>query len=215
MNKPKIKILQYMHGTFEYFPWSEWINRRYCERHGYDYVVRLDNPRPDRHVGWHKVSVILDELRDCEYLLLLDADAVFYSHELTIENELLPELQEKLILIAQDCGSESQRWNPGLPNAGAILMKNDERVREICTEWDHISETDEDTRWTWPLEQLALSRHIFPKFQDDIRVHLDYYMLQGRWGQFIRHFLLSSDEERTNAMKTIYKRLSQTVGSKK
>jgi len=49
MTKPRIKVLQFMYGTQEYFLWSEWINRRYCERHGYDYVVRYDEPRKDRH----------------------------------------------------------------------------------------------------------------------------------------------------------------------
>jgi len=196
-----------MHGTQEYFPWSEWINRRYCERHGYDYVVRRDRPRIDRHICWHKVPIILDELRDCEYLLFLDADAVFYSHELTLENELVPELHGKPILMAQDCGNESLRWHPGQPNSGVIFMKNTDRVKRFFTEWDHASEIDEETRWNWPPEQLALWRHVVPKFKDDLHVVLDYYIVQGRLGQYIRHFCLCSDQERTHAMKVIYKRL--------
>jgi hypothetical protein len=208
MNKPKIKILQYAYGSFEYFTWSEWINRRYCERHGYDYVLRREKPRMDRHICWHKVPTILDELHDCEYLLFLDADAVFYSHELTLENELIPELQGKSILMAQDCAAEAHRWNPGLPNSGVILAKNEERVKEFFIEWNHASEIDEETRWAWPPEQLALWRHIIPKFKNDLCVVADYYMMQGHFGQFIRHFCLHSDEERTHAMKTIYKRLT-------
>ena len=211
MNKPKIKILQYMHGSHEYFPWSEWINRRYCERHGYAYVVRRDEPRRDRHICWHKIPVILDELRDCDYLLFLDADAVFYSHELTLENELIPELQDKLILIAADCASESKRWQPSLPNSGVILMKNEERVREIFTEWNHVSETDDETRWAWPPEQRALWRHILPTFRSDICIVSDYYMVQGHFGQFIRHYCQCSEKERTEAMQTIYKRLTTPI----
>ena len=209
MNKPKIKIVQYMHGSLEYFPWSEWINRRYCERHGYTYVVRRDQPRTDRHVIWHKISVILDELRDCDYLLFVDADAVFYAHELTIENELIPELQEQSILMAQDCGSESLRWCPGLPNSGVILMKNDDRVKEIITEWNRVTEIDEETRWKWPPTQRALRTHILPKYKNDLRTALDYYLLQGQRGQFIRHYCLYSDEKRAHAMKNIYKRLTE------
>lgn len=197
-----------MYGTSEYFLWSELINRRYCERHGYDYVIRRDQPRGDRHINWHRVQMIREELHDCDYLMSVDADAVFYSHELTIENELLPEFRNgKLIVMAQDCGSEANRWNPGLPNAGVILMKNEERTKEIISEWDGLSETDTETRWQWPLEQLAFGRHILPKFKDDVYL-LDYYVLQGYFGQFIRHYYLSSDEVRTNAMKAIYKRLS-------
>ncbi|MCL2623688.1 MAG: putative nucleotide-diphospho-sugar transferase [Planctomycetaceae bacterium] len=208
MKKPRIKIIQYMHGDFEYFAWSERINRRYCELHGYDYIVRRDEPRTDRHICWHKVPIILDELRDCDYLLYLDADAVFYSQELTLENELIPELCEKSILMTQDCGCEAHRWSPGMPSSGVILMKNDELVMEIITKWDQVSEIDEETRWTWPPEQLAFRRHIFPKFKDNIHIILDYYTVQGRFGQFIRHFYLSSDGVRTNVMKAVHERLT-------
>ena len=198
-----------MYGSQEYFPWSEWINRRYCERHGHDYVVRRDVPRIDRHMCWHKVPLAFDELHDCDYLLFLDADAVFYSHELTIENELIPELRGKLILMAVDCGNESLRWNPCQPNSGVILAKNEERTRDFFAEWDHISEIDEKTRWDWPPEQLALWRHILPKYRNDLCVLPDYYLVQGRFGQFIRHFCRCSEEDRVDAMKTIYKRLSK------
>jgi len=210
MNKPRIKIMQYMYGNLPYFPLSEWINRRYCERHGYDYVLRHDEPRPDRHICWHKVPLTLDELRDCDYLLFLDADAIFYSHELTLEEELIPELQSKSILMAQDCARESLRWNPGLPNSGVILVKNEERAREILAEWDSVSEMDEETRWKWPPEQLAFWRHVLPKYKDDLRIVPDYYIVQGHLGQFIRHYCVCSHKYRVNAMKIVYDRLTRT-----
>lgn len=202
-----------MHGNFEYFLWSEWINRRYCERHGYDYVIHRDEPRKDRHICWHKVPVIHDELRDCDYLLFLDADAIFYSHELTLENELIPELRDQCVLMAQDCASETSRWNLALPNSGVILVKNEERAKELFAAWDDASEIDEETRWTWPPEQLALWRHVLPKFENDLRVVMDYYILQGHLGQFIRHYCLNSEEERASAMRTVYKRLTKETAA--
>jgi hypothetical protein len=110
--------------------------------------------------------------------------------------------------MAQDCGSESSRWCPGLPNSGVILVKNNERAKEMFTEWNHITEIDEETRWKWPPTQRALRKHILPKFKEDLHTMLDYYILQGRWGQFIRHFYLSSDKERVDSMRTIYSRLT-------
>lgn len=210
MNKPRIKILQYMHGSCEYFSWSERINRRYCERHGYEYAISREKPRSDRHICWHKIPVIMDHLKDCDYLLYLDADAVFYSHELKIENELIPELENKSILMAQDCGNESLRWNPGLPNSGVILVKPDEKTGKFFNDWNNVSEIDESTRWNWPPEQLALWRHVMPKYTDDIRVVIDYYICQGRLGQYIRHYCLCSDEERVSGMNAICERLDIT-----
>jgi len=208
MSKPIIKILQYMYGSFAHFAWSERINRRYCEQHGYTYVLRRDTPRKERHVCWHKVPLFLEELRDCDYLLFLDADAVFYSHTLTIEDELIPELRGSPILMTQDCAGESLRWNPGQPSSGVMLAKNTERVKEFFTQWNLVSDMDKGTRWRWPPEQLALWRHIVPKFKGDLRVILDYYLVQGRYGQFIRHFSPCSAEECVRAMETIDNRLS-------
>jgi len=206
--KPTIKVLQYMHGDFEYFLWSEKVNRRYCERHGYEYVISREKSRTDRHVTWHKIPVILKELQGCDYLLFLDADAVFYSHELTIENELLPLMEDKGILMAQDVASEQKRWMPGQPNTGVILTKVHHKVREFFEFWDQASDIDESTRWNWPPEQLALWNIVLPKFPDMVHTHSEYYMIQGWYGQYIRHFCLRSDLERASAMRTISQRLS-------
>ena len=198
-----------MYGGCGYFPYSEWINRRYCERHGYDYVIRRDKPRVDRHICWHKIPMIIDELFDCEYLLFLDADAIFYSHELTVENELIPEMQGRSVLMAQDCGKESLRWTPGNPNSGVIFVSVAEKTKQFFIDWNLVSEIDEETRWNWPPEQMALWRHVMPKFKDDLRIVADYYIIQGQLGQYVRHYCLCSDEQRISNMKSVYKRLTQ------
>jgi len=203
-----------MHGSLEYFQWSERINRRYCERHGYNYVIRRDQPRDDRHLHWHKIPVILDELRSCDYMLFLDADAVFYSHELTLEAELIPELKGKLILMAADCGDEAHRWNPELPNAGTILVKNDEQARNIVELWNNVTDTDEEIRFTHPCEQLGFWKHVLPKYREQVRILPDYYVCNGAYGQFIRHLLIFNEKERTDAMQAIYNRLIGTENMK-
>ena len=200
-NKPVIKVLQYMYGDFEYFQWSEMINRRYCERHGYDYVISRETPRTDRHVCWHKIPVILNELHDCDYLLFVDADAHFYAQELCIEEELIPLMQEKNILLAQDFTCESERWTPGYPNTGVIFTKNNEQTFDFFRVWNEASDVDESTRWLWPPEQRALWNVMLPVFPGMVHTHLDYYMIHARYGQYIRHYSLRTDEERTEKMK--------------
>jgi hypothetical protein len=203
--KPHIKVVQYMYGGFEYFQWSEKINRHYCERHGYEYAVSHDKPRTDRHINWQKQPTMIKELHHCDYLLFLDADAHFYSHELTIENELLPLMGDKNILMAQDVGCETERWTPGKPNSGVILMKNNSSVREFLEYWNQATEIDESTRWQRPVEQRGLWNVALLKFPDFVKVENEYYLIQGRYGQFIRHFMLMSDKERTKKMKTFCK----------
>jgi hypothetical protein len=204
MNKAtkNIKIVQYMHGSQEYFAISEKINRLYCERHGHEHVIVRTPPRTDRHITWQKVPVMLSELNDCDYLLFLDADAIFYSQEMAVEDALIPLMSEKSVLMAQDVGCESLRWTPGRPNSGVILMKNEASVREFLEYWDSASDIDESTRWSWPPEQKALWDIVMPKFHDMLRVHPEYYLIQGRYGQFIRHYMLMPDDERVEKLQT-------------
>lgn len=206
MPSPKIKVFQYMYGDHAYFPYSEKINRHYCHRHGYDYHVDHTPPRPDRHVVWQKIPGILQEFSHCDYLLVLDADAVFYSHEFTIEEELLPLLEGNDLLMAQDVVSESVRWNPGKPNAGVIFMRVNEKVHTFLESWNKASEEDESTRWNWPPMQLALWNVVLPRYPGFVKVLEDYYLLQGRYGTFIRHFQSLSNEERTFEMREICRR---------
>jgi len=200
-NSHTIKVLQYMHGELEYFPLSEKINRRYCLRHDYEYRIVREEARSDRHTTWHKIPVILKEIRDCDYLLFMDADAIFYSQELTIEEDLIPHMGRYDILMAQDIGNENCRWTPGKPNSGVILMKNNDRVRRFFEYWDKSSDIDESTRWNWPPEQLALWNVVMPKFPDLVNVHSEYYLIQGRYGQYIRHFMFMSTEDKTERLK--------------
>ena len=202
----KIKVLQSMSGDLEYFSWSEKINRLYCERHGYEYVVSREIPREDRHVNWQKITDILHHTNDCDYLLSLDADAHFYSLELCIEDELIPLLNGKEILMAQDIGDETSRWHPGLPNAGVILTKNNRNARSFFELWDNAPESHEECRWNWPPIQLGLWHVVLPKFLGLLQTHPEYYMIQGRYGQYIRHYAGMPDKERVQLMQAFCER---------
>lgn len=200
-SKPSVRVLQYMYGDLEYFLWSEKINRSYCERHGYEYIVSREVPRRDRHVNWQKIPVMMNHLNGCDYLLFLDADAHFYAHELKIEEELIPLMNGKEILMAQDIGEEGLRWHPGLPNAGVILMKSGDDVHRFFETWNSAPENYHECRWQWPPIQKGLWHVVLPLFSDLVQVHPDYYMIQGRYGQYIRHYALMSNEERTEKMR--------------
>jgi hypothetical protein len=155
-------------------------------------------------VCWHKVPVIINALQDCDYLLFVDADAHFYSQELCIEEELVPLLGDRHVLMAQDIGSEWERWTPGLPNSGVILIHNSEESQCFLKAWDDASDVDESSRWQWPPSQRGLWNVVMPKYGELVAVHADYYMIHGRYGQYIRHYFGMTDEERTESMRRFY-----------
>jgi hypothetical protein len=185
-----------MHGSLRYFPWSEAVNRRYCERHGYEYVVSRETPRPDRYVNWHKIPVMLNELKGCDYLLFVDADAIFYSQELTVEEELIPLLEDKDFLIAKDGVCEEKRGNIGNENTGVLFMKANDNVRKLLEVWDQTSDDHEWSRWNWPCEQGRFTDVIREKFAPALQIVDDYYRINSLHGNYIRHYMGVSNEER-------------------
>jgi hypothetical protein len=205
--RPKIKVLQYMHGSCEHFAWSERINRRYCERHGYQYVLVKDGARRDRHECWQKIPAILEELRDCDYLLFLDSAAVFYGHDPQLETEFLPLLGDRNVMMAQDCECEASRCNTGLPNSDVIFMKNNDATKAFFADWDKASELDEG-RCGWHSVQHALLNVVLPQRKAEIQVVEDYYRVQGRYGMFIRNYGGDSDACRSAGMQELHQRLT-------
>ena len=201
----RIKICQFIYGDL--IDSDSWfnkfvapINRCYCEIHGYEYIVdRLDQVQQDRHGNWEKVSCIKRHLHDCDYLLIMDADACFYSHTISIEEELLPYMEWRhLMLISADIGCETSKWNPAFANAGIILLRNLPETLDIVNEWDTATDTQQYDymKFQWPLEQECFNVYIEPRYTDRIKKLADYYLMNGNKGQFIRHLVAFSNEQR-------------------
>ena len=205
----KIKVVTYMWGDFKYFALSEKINRMYCERHGYEYVIGRTRPREDSHPAWGKLPVILNEMHDCDYLLYVDADAVFYSHGLRIEDELIPDLRDKVLMMASDCARDGYRVRATLPNTGVILIKVCDKAKVLFEEWNTLPDVDPSMRYADFWEQSAYHKHLMDKYRDILHLNVDYYRMNGLFGQYIRHFLAQSDDARVVRMQRVYNRLMQ------
>jgi hypothetical protein len=215
MSMSKIRVSQVVWGDLSYADswfakYVEPINSAYCRLYGYDYVVEHLTPtRPDRHVNWEKVPHLNRMLTTepiPDYLLYVDADAVFYSHVIPIEDGLMEHLGENDILITCDCGQEACRWNPNKPNVGIMLLRNTEECRHIIKEWDTVSDMPEhtNTRWTWPVEQKAFQEFCFPRYGNCIKMLDDYYIMNGAHGQYIRHFAGYPNEGLASFFEHIY-----------
>jgi len=204
--KPEIKIVQYLWGDQNRsYQIVRKINAMYCERHGYEHVVKTFVPRDDRAWCWSKIPAMREELHDCGFLLYMDADAFFYSHELQIEEELIPLLEEKQIMMSVDHASEGYRHQPDKPNTGVILVRNTEKTAEILRVWDESSERPglEEFRFGLHLEQDTCIRTIWQEYAEDVKFLSDYYLMNGRCGMFIRHFMGMKDDDRLLSLKKL------------
>ena len=211
-NIPKIKVSQVVWGYLlqpdSYFSYVEKINQLYCEIHGYEYVVeRLEHHgQTDRHPHWAKVKHLERMLYDCDYLFFIDADACFYSHGIAIHNEILPRfLEGKNIMMASDCAAEKIMTNPKVPNTGMVLLRNNDRTKQLIAEWDTICYIPgwEHTKHVWTVEQKAVI-YIQKKYPDEFQLEREYYLLNNRYGFFVKHYADGQGANKFENFKEIY-----------
>ena len=216
MSVPKIKVNQFIYGELTrpeswFKQYVEPINRMYCETWNYEYV--LDIPEwmhTDRSGLWLKPESILRHLTDCDYLFYLDADARFYSHGLSIHDEILPLMQqageEKVMLFTNDCYAECWRWNATGVSAGILLVRNCEEAKQILHDWIGVPDMPEyrHLRFDWLQDQSGLQYHVHPKYPDKIHMEREYYMIQGRYSHFVRHICRAAGENRNDVFKAIF-----------
>lgn len=127
-----ITVAQFWTNNVSYAKYTYEINKNYCEQKNYNYYVETDSKLirdriQDRDFTWYKPFLVLDVLEkfDSDYVLFLDADAVFVDFENSIENFII---ENKDIVCTRDHG-------PSVMNAGVILFKNTEWVRMFLREW--------------------------------------------------------------------------------
>jgi hypothetical protein len=200
----KIKIVQYMVGNKNLsYVTGRKINESYCRKHGYEYVCSNSPSEKDRYSSWEKVRTLYTELRESDYALFIDADAYFYGHEFRVEEILLPLLENRFLLMAVDCGSEGARWNPKLPNTGVIFARNHIRTFEILKRWDELSDQPEFQKFCWGRrhEQEVFWKTFLKENPDEIAVAANYYLINGYWGLYIRHQMVTPDATRCKLLE--------------
>lgn len=134
----KRKILVFQCGAYpnppEFLHLSQVINKAYCDKWGYEYRY-LDHNVEDMPPYWLKVndthSMIQEDNYD--YILHLDADAIFYNDSVSIDGviDFIDPEEKYLMFVGKDCA-------PFIPaNAGVFLVKRDKegKALDLISEW--------------------------------------------------------------------------------
>lgn len=129
----RVAIAQFYTENVSYGKFSEEINKKYCELHGYSYHVEKSNEKikeliEDRAFTWGKPKFLLElmEKGEHDYILFLDIDAIVCDQSIKIE-EFIDENYD--IIATEDYSSHS------LMNAGVLLIKNTEWSRKFMKDW--------------------------------------------------------------------------------
>lgn len=129
-----IGIIQFYNNQVDYGVYSEKINQEYCNQKGYKYICDTDSNKialvlNGKAPTWYKPRLLqqaFSDHPDLDYLLFLDADAIINDFSQSVEDFIDPQYD---IVVAEDIGHHS------VMNAGVILLKNTQWVKEFLEKW--------------------------------------------------------------------------------
>jgi hypothetical protein len=143
----KILVTQFYTNNLLYGKYTEEVNRKYCEKHGYEYFVEKDSDKinlfcQEQGIArqWYKVKLIQNILNEStktffglgagkpkyDWILFLDADAMISNHDKRIEDYID---DTKNLIVATETGHHS------VTNTGVLLVKNDDWSKQFFSEW--------------------------------------------------------------------------------
>eukprot|EP00931_Biecheleriopsis_adriatica_P121321 TRINITY_DN96401_c0_g1_i1.p1 TRINITY_DN96401_c0_g1~~TRINITY_DN96401_c0_g1_i1.p1 ORF type:complete len:607 (+),score=116.41 TRINITY_DN96401_c0_g1_i1:93-1913(+) len=174
------------------------INRAYAEDHGYEIdYVQPDNQThfPGRKVGWGKVKVMIDSLRErgperCAYGVSIDTDAFMRTSE-PLSNIIsgygLDD--DKLILFSQEYHTEH---NPGNvhANGGFFIVRNSPEGVGLLEEWYNVPEDNPELAHLKKENPQGLNLcwdlKMQPKYSDVV-VLAEPHLFTAPFGWVVRH----------------------------
>jgi hypothetical protein len=141
----------------------------YSMIHGYDYKFVHSPSYTDRWDTWVKVPMIREALKTYDYVVFMDADAVFHYHHLPLEWlfnhwNITKDTMLALALDPDTDYNRDERGNVNL-NTGFIIAQASERTTRMFNRWENCVNDNEFAncskwRWDWSHEQAAFSNYL-------------------------------------------------------
>jgi hypothetical protein len=205
-------------GTKNILNYSKYIfdiNRAYCEKNGYTYIQYNDTLDKNRPVPWSKIIAVKNHLDIFDWIMWIDADAMFFNHDIRIEDRIDDSYN---LIIGKSCGDtwiDNQSDDFVNINTGCFL------IRGKCS-WSHylldeLYSRDDCLKNKWwenyALMQVFLENNYLINNKIKIieqelingyenRLY-DYFSYSSE--QFILHYAGVSTEEKTFCIEERYK----------
>jgi hypothetical protein len=186
----------------------------YALVHGYDYRLVRAPEFQDRHQTWVKVPIAQEALKSYDFVVFLDADAIFNYVQIPLEwlLSLWDITPQTLVAMAEDPhsarNSDAKGWV--MWNTGFSIAQQSERTQELYQRWlDCPTESgryENCTKWAydWAHEQAAFANHV--RYDYDVNKDIRAISCQdgngmpgshggaGCNGVFVRHYWIGKDQ---------------------
>ena len=107
------------------------INKIYSDKFGYDII--FSNERKHKESHWEKIPLVLNNIKNYDYVIWIDADAHFYIDSGPISN-LIKIYPDKDIILSGDIGRTLDKQKDNI-NTGVFIVKNSKKAIEIMERW--------------------------------------------------------------------------------
>ena len=216
-------IPPYAHST-------EAINLAYAQKHGYDFVAERCPDDVDcewkwketdqYRLVWYKAKFIAKHLPSYHIFVFLDSDAYVVNREQRIEDFVAKEVRDDqvVLMLAQDCKTDRECWQPDAPNTGVIFAINRpaDRSHKLLQDWVDAAEHDDGVCVQWrnrhPREQACLGT-LMQMSRDagsSVQIVTPGSKMGQQDGNFIRHLVASDSVGRMGILGSEHMKL---VGS--
>lgn len=201
----------------EYAHLASMVNYIYASKHGYNFFVHrcprpndlskdwmwdMKNEKNEYLLVWSKPTIVRQYLKYFDYVMFIDSDAVFIDHNKTIEDFINQYMTPDVhVLWSEDCLDKNYCYDKNTGNAGVMLFRNSQKTMEILDAWYSAPENGLCKEWKYnhPREQKCLN--ILTKvYPSEIRL-LNYNAMNGKDGDWVRHYMGTPRDERVNNIK--------------
>lgn len=147
------------------------VNRRYADTWGYGFHVVDHIVDPTRVPHWSKIHAVQFFLPDYDFLLWIDADAVFWDHSRRIEDVLQVDPASAYEIWAQDIWPDYPSIHRNeLIDTGVVLFRNSLWARQFLTEMYYHPDCAEVLNWTEQYCFTVVYRQDFMGMRGRVRI---------------------------------------------
>lgn len=217
----KVKIVQLATPNIdEYARYSIASIKKYAQRHGYEYIVQRKQSVLDLHINWSKIDMLSKALDnstkgDSSYVVMIDADTVIINRDRPIEYFIERyQKSETAIFMAKDTPFHINLKK--VPNAGFVVVKNNDTGRSIIKKWMHAAYNEgKQYNDIHPRNQLVYWNCVEPFFKNNQIVLPGYYFHKPLWWlpkplkswSFLYHVSSTKSRKRHELMREFYDKI--------
>lgn len=191
---------------------------KYCNLHGYGFI--LYNKSLNQYISpcWNKVAVILKHLKRYKYLVWMDADAIIVDHNIKFEDIINVNLNYDLLL------TDDISWKKECINSGVMIIKNSEWCYNLFTKvwktkfpkahndqnvilYEITKEVYPNTKITLKYNKFCMRGNIHPKVIIFKQNYFNTNIKKFHRRDFVLHLMNRSSEDREHIMRQVNTKL--------